>query len=1502
VATFNGTVGNDTITGGTDNDVINGLQGNDSLLGGGGSDTINGGSGNDYVSGNEGADWVEGSIGNDEVRGGAGQDSIAFHEFGTSNADLLSDFDAGWDNIQLDAAAFTNVGAVGRFASGDVRFYSAPGASAGHDADDRIIYNSTTGQLYYDSDGSGANPAQLIATIANHSALAATDISVFGSAPSTQAINGTAGNDSLTGGPGNDTINGLAGNDTLDGSRGNDSLTGGVGNDSFIYAAVPGSDADRIADFSSGSDSIRLDANWFSNGLGGNGDFAADDVRFYAAPGATFAHDFNDRIVYNTTTGDLYYSNHQVSQLLFTLQGAPTITASDISVINALNTGIQISGTNGNDSIDGTPGGDGVNGNGGDDTINGGDGGDAIGGDAGNDWVAGGNGDDFIDGSSGNDTLVGGAGADTFNFGYWPSAVDADQIADFTSATDTIRLQAGVMAALGAEGRMSAGDPRFSAAPDNSNATVIHYNTSTGQLWYTADPGHGTSQLIATLNGARGLSSTDILVFGNGDRTIVGTSGNDNLGGGDGNDLISGLGGNDTLNGGGAGHDTLDGGTGDDIVVGGPGSDSMIGGDGNDTLNGLNRPATGPTSGYNDADVDTMDGGAGNDTYYVDNPADVLIDAGGVDTVISQNVNWTLGTGFENLLVFSDDQGGGGTGNELGNVINGANAFNGTLQGLGGDDSIIGGGKSTLFGGEGNDTLAGNDLDTMDGGNGDDLFIAHNNDQMTGGAGSDAFRLGTIVTSSDILDFSSGVDRIELDARLMTELGASGRFVADDPRFFVGTAAHDADDRIILNGSQLFYDPDGNGAQGASQIASTFGHSVAATDLWVVNGSTPSPTPSPTPTPTPTPIPAGSIVGTAGNDNLQGTTGNDSMFGLGGNDTIYANAGNDWVQGGAGNDSVSGGGGQDIYAFAEYGAQNADVVTSFDTGWDAIRLDAAGFSNIGAAGRFSGGDVRFFSGAGATSAHDADDRIVYNTSTGQLFYDADGAGGASADLIATFQAAPGMVASDITVFGTPSPSPTPTPTPSGSTINGTENGDMIGGTDGNDTINALGGDDLVYGLAGNDQISGGSGDDVLIGDQGDDSMVGGLGNDVFALFSREDFAGVSENQGNDTIDGGDGIDRVSLSEDGESSTHGATIDLAAGTYSITDNSGTAHGVMLNIEQVGGSWVSDRIMGSAAANFFDGSGGDDSLFGAAGNDTIIGNDGADVLSGGLGNDTLTGDGNLHGADTFVFDAAPGVANADVITDFSDADGDHIQLDGNAMVAIGPSGNFTAGDVRFYAAAGANGGHDADDRLVYDTSTGQLFYDADGNGASVAQLIATLPGAPALAASDLTVVNGSSPTPTPTPGTSLNGTSGNDTLVGTTGNDTIFGNSGNDWIEGREGHDTLSGGSGLDSYVFREFGAANADTLNNFDGNNWDSLRFDNAAFTALGPDGQFSAGDARFFAAAGATGGHDADDRIVYNTSSGQLYYDADGAGGADAQLVATIQGAAPVAAPDIWVI
>ena len=154
MATINGTAGNDSLTGTTGADTINGLGGNDSLLGGDGNDSALGGAGNDMVRGNNGTDWVEGGAGNDNVGGGSGQDSFVFREAGTANADVFNDFATGWDNIQLDAAFFTALGSAGQFTSGDARFWSSTTGTA-HDADDRIIYNSTTRQLWYDADGNG---------------------------------------------------------------------------------------------------------------------------------------------------------------------------------------------------------------------------------------------------------------------------------------------------------------------------------------------------------------------------------------------------------------------------------------------------------------------------------------------------------------------------------------------------------------------------------------------------------------------------------------------------------------------------------------------------------------------------------------------------------------------------------------------------------------------------------------------------------------------------------------------------------------------------------------------------------------------------------------------------------------------------------------------------------------------------------------------------------------------------------------------------------------------------------------------------------------------------------------------------------------------------------------------------------------------------------------------------------------------------------------------------
>src|SRR5439155_18863005 len=103
--------------------------------------------------------------------GGSGADRFGFSEMDSANADLILDFGNDADKIALDRAAFTNIGAIGNFAPNDPRFHSGPGATSGHDADDRIIFDTSTGNLYYDSDGDGPSPSHIFATLMLNSTL-----------------------------------------------------------------------------------------------------------------------------------------------------------------------------------------------------------------------------------------------------------------------------------------------------------------------------------------------------------------------------------------------------------------------------------------------------------------------------------------------------------------------------------------------------------------------------------------------------------------------------------------------------------------------------------------------------------------------------------------------------------------------------------------------------------------------------------------------------------------------------------------------------------------------------------------------------------------------------------------------------------------------------------------------------------------------------------------------------------------------------------------------------------------------------------------------------------------------------------------------------------------------------------------------------------------------------------------------------------------------------------
>ena len=192
---------------------------------------------------------------------------------------------------------------------------------------------------------------------------------------------------------------------------------------------------------------------------------------------------------------------------------------------------------------------------------------------------------------------------------------------------------------------------------------------------------------------------------------------------------------------------------------------------------------------------------------------------------------------------------------------------------------------------------------------------------------------------------------------------------------------------------------------------------------------------------------------------------------------------------------------------------------------------------------------------------------------------------------------------------------------------------------------------------------------------------------------------------------------------GNDNVYKVTIQVSDGSLSATQN------LSITVKDV----VNETLTGLAGADTLTGDGGNDKLLGLAGNDTLSGGAGDDALYGGDGTDTLTGG---KGKDAFVFNSAP--TGPDTITDFSRADGDKIQLSRAIFDGLTYQGPLLAGD--FYASPGATSAKDGTDRIIYDTTTGKLDYDADGIDGLAAVQVAQLGASthPALVYGDLQIV--------------------------------------------------------------------------------------------------------------------------------------------------------------------
>ena len=252
----------------------------------------------------------------------------------------------------------------------------------------------------------------------------------------------------------------------------------------------------------------------------------------------------------------------------------------------------------------------------------------------------------------------------------------------------------------------------------------------------------------------------------------------------------------------------------------------------------------------------------------------------------------------------------------------------------------------------------------------------------------------------------------------------------------------------------------------------------------------------------------------------------------------------------------------------------------------------------------------------------------------------------------------------------------------GDTYNSVEN---LIGSGFNDTLNGTNSVNDIRGDAGNDAIKGYDGDDKLYGQDGNDTLIGGTGADY--------------------LSGGTGSDTASYA--------GATAKVIVSLANPAINSGDAAGDTYNsIENLIGSSFDDYVYGNSGANI------------------INGGSGNDIIKGYAGNDTLTGG---AGGDFFVFNTALDAAtNVDTITDFNAAD--TIQLD-NSVFTVLAAGPLAASAFKDVAVAAK----DASDRILYNSDTGNLYYDQDGSGSVYGAVkFATLTGHPTLTAADFVVI--------------------------------------------------------------------------------------------------------------------------------------------------------------------
>ncbi|HWR38622.1 MAG TPA: RTX toxin [Patescibacteria group bacterium] len=1430
MAVFNGTTGNDTLTGSGVADTLNGLAGNDSLNGGLGADTIVGGTGDDtYVVDNTGDVATEAvAAGTDLVQSG-----------------ISYTLGANVENLTL-----TGTGAI---------------KGTGNDLDNVLTGNAganlLNGGLGADTMIGGAGNDTYVVDdagdVVTELASAETDLVQSGidytlgdnvenlTLTGTENVNGTG--NALT-----NVLTGNAGANLLDGGLGADKMTGGAGDDIYVVDNVGDVVTEAAA---AGTDLVQagisyvLGANVENLTLTGTGDInGTGNTLANVLTGNAGANLLNGGLGADTMTGgagdDTYVVDNAgdvVAEL--TGEGTDQVQAGVSYTLGGNVENLTLTGTGGVNAT----------GNGLDNVL------------------TGNTGANLLNGGLGADTMVGAAGNDTY------SVDDTGDVITELAAGGTDQVQAGVSYMLtdnvenltltGTGDINGTGNALVNILTGNTGANLLDGGLGADKMiggvgsdTYVVDNigdvvtelvGEGTDLVQAGVSYTLGANVENLTLTGTGN--INGT----------GNALANEVTGN-------AGANVLNGGLGADVMAGGAGDDTYVVDDAGDAvteaaaagtdlvqsgisyvlganLENLTLTGTGAINGTGNVLVnvlmgnaganllagglgaDTMAGGAGNDTYVVDDAGDVITEAASAGTdLVQAGVSHVLEANVDNLTLAGTGN-INGTGNALANVLTGNTGANLLDGGLGAD---------RMTGGAGNDTYAVDnigDVVTELVGEGTDLVQAGisytlgaevENLTLTGtgninGAGNALNNVLTGNTGANLLNGGLGADTmaggtgndtyvVDDAGDVVTELTGEGTDLVQSGISYTlgsdlenltltGTGNINGTGNALNNvltgntGANLL-----NGGLGADTMAGGIGN-----DTYVVDD-------------------AGDVIAelaAGGTDRVQSgasytlglnlenltLTGTGNINGTGNalNNVLTGNAGANLLNGGLGADTMSGGAGDDIYvvdnagdAVTELTGEGTDLVqsgVSHTLGANVENLTLTGMGAINGVGNALDNVLTGNAGANLLDGGLGADTMA--GSAGNDTYVVDDVGdvvnelaSSGTDLVqAGISYTLGLNLENVTLTGT-------------GNINAT----------GNELVNLL---------------TGNAGGNLLDGGLGADKMIGGAGDDTYVVDDIGDVVTEAASAGTDLVQAG-----ISY-----------TLGLNLENLTLT-GTGAINGT--------GNALANVLTGNAGANLLNGGLGADTMVGGAGDDTYVvdnagdvinelaaggsdlvqssasyvlglnlenltltgtgaisgtgnalanvltGNTGANLLDGGLGADTMAGGG---GNDTYVVDDAGDVVTDTGGIDLVQAGISYTLTDNVENLMLTGTGNISGtGNSLANVLTGNVGANLLDGGLGADKMTGGAgddTYVVDAAGDVVTEL--TGEGTDLVKAGISYTLGANVENLTLTGTGSINGT-------GNALANVLTGNAGANLMNGGLGADTMTGGAGNDTYIVDDAG--------------------------------------------------------------------------------------------------